>query len=118
MTHEQFYEAVSEIVNYTDRDAFTSDVALSITSLEDAGKEIDLVSIADQIGMIWDAWHMSVKELRAVTGLSQAAFGRRFLIPRRTVENWESAKVPNECPLYIRMLIADVLGLLPVRTEV
>ena len=118
MTHEQFYEAVSEIVNYTDRDAFTSDVALSITSLEDADKDIDLVSIADQIGMIWDAYHMSVKELRAVTGLSQAAFSRRFLIPRRTVENWESTKVPNECPLYIRMLIADVLGLLPVRTEV
>lgn len=117
MTHEQFYEAVSEIVNYTDRDAFTSDVALSITSLEDADKEIDLVSIADQIGTIWDAWHMSVKELRAVTGLSQAAFARRFLIPRRTVENWESTKVPNECPLYIRMLIADVLGLLPARTE-
>ena len=118
MTHEQFYEAVSEIVNYTDRDAFTSDVALSITSLEDADKEIDLVSIADQIGMVWDAWHMSVKELRAVTGLSQAAFARRFLIPKRTVENWESTKVPNECPLYIRMLIADVLGLLPARTEV
>ena len=117
MTHEQFYEAVSEIVNYTDRDAFTSDVALSITSLEDADKEIDLVAIAEDIGRIWDAYHMSIKELRTTTGLSQAAFGRRFLIPRRTIENWESTKVPNECPLYIRMLIADALGLLPARTE-
>ncbi len=117
MTHNQYYEAVTEIQNYTDRDAFTSDVALSITSLEDADKEIDLVAIAGQIGMIWDAYHMSIKDLRAVTGLSQAAFSRRFLFPRRTLENWESAKVPNECPLYIRMLIADVLGLLPARTE-
>lgn len=117
MTHEQFYEAVSEIVNYTDRDAFTSDVALSITSLEDADKEIDLVAIAEDIGRIWDAYHMSIKELRATTGLSQAAFARRFLFPRRTLENWESSKAPNECPLYIRMLISDSLGLLPARTE-
>lgn len=117
MTHEQFYEAVSEIVNYTDRDAFTSDVALSITSLEDADKEIDLVAIAEDIGRIWDAYHMSIKELRATTGLSQVAFARRFLFPRRTLENWESSKVPNECPLYIRMLIADALGILPARTE-
>ena len=117
MTHKQYYEAVTEIQNYTDRDAFTSDVALSITSLEDADKEIDLVELAGQIGMIWDAYHMSVKELRATTGLSQVAFARRFLIPRRTLEDWESTRVSNECPLYIRMLIADALGLLPERTE-
>ena len=114
MTHEQFYEAVSEIVNYTDRDAYVSDLSLSSIW----GDGADLPAIADDVGRIWDAWHMSVKELRATTGLSQAAFGRRFLIPRRTIENWESTKVPNECPLYIRMLIADVLGLLPARTEV
>ena len=116
MTHEQYYEAVTEIQNYTDRDAFTSDVALSITSLEDADKEIDLVAIAEDIGRIWDAWHMSVKELRAVTGLSQVAFGRRFLIPRRTVENWETAgENHTDCPVYTKMMIADLLGLLPAR---
>lgn len=113
MTHEQFYTVVSEIGSYTDRDAYVSDLSLSSIW----GDGADLPAIADAVGRIWDAWHMSVKELRAVTGLSQAAFARRFLIPRRTVENWESTKVPNECPLYIRMLIADVLGLLPARTE-
>ena len=59
---------------------------------------------------------MTVKELRAVTGLSQVAFGRRFLIPRRTVENWETAGANHtDCPLYTRMMIADLLGLLPER---
>ena len=113
MTHDQFYAAVSEVSNYTDRGAYVSDLALSSMWGDDA----DSILISVSVGMLWDAWHMSVKELRAVTGLSQAAFARRFLIPRRTVENWESTKVPNECPLYIRMLIADVLGLLPARTE-
>lgn len=113
MTHEQFYTVVSEIGNYTDRDAYISDLSLSSIW----GDSADLPAIAYDVGRIWDACHMSTKELRAVTGLSQVAFGRRFLIPRRTVENWESTKVPNECHLYIRMLIADVLGLLPARTE-
>lgn len=118
MTYKQYYEAVSEIPNYTVRDAFTSDVTLSITSQEDADKDIDLVAIADQIGMIWDAYHMSVKELRATTGLSQAAFADRFLVPRRTVESWESTSSSGrECPFYTRMMIADLLGLLPERTE-
>ena len=118
MTHKQYYEAVTEIQNYTDRDAFTSDVALSITSLEDADKDIDLVAIAEDIGRIWDAWHMSIKELRAVTGLSQAAFAGRFLVPRRTLESWESTSSSGrECPSYTRMMIADLLGLLPERTE-
>lgn len=118
MTHKQYYEAVSEIPNYADRDAFTSDVALSITSLEESDKDIDLVAIADQLGMIWDAYHMSVKDLRAVTGLSQVAFAERFLIPRRTVENWESSSANSrDCPLYTRMMIADLLGLLPERTD-
>lgn len=118
MTYKQYYEAVSEIPNYTDRDAFTSDVTLSITSLEDADKDIDLVATADQIGMIWDVYHMSIKELRSATGMSQVAFAERFLIPRRTVENWESSSANSrDCPLYTRMMIADLLGLLPERTE-
>lgn len=32
----------------------------------------------------------SVKELRSEMGLSQQKFGKKFGIPRRTVENWES----------------------------
>ena len=32
---------------------------------------------------------MNVKEIRALTGLSQVDFAKRLNIPRRTVENWE-----------------------------
>lgn len=112
MTHDQFYAAVSEVSNYTDRGAYVSELSLSSMWGEDA----DLIAIASDVGRIWDAYHMTAKELRAVTGLSQVAFGRRFLIPRRTVENWETAGANHtDCPLYTRMMIADLLGLLPAR---
>lgn len=114
MTHDQYYAAVSEIENYTDRDAYVSDLALSSIFGEDA----DLSEISGYLGMIWDAYHMSMLELREITGLSRLAFARRFLIPPRSAENWETGG-PNrrECPLYTRMMIADLLGLLPERTE-
>lgn len=45
---------------------------------------------------------MSVKQLRAITGLSQKAFGEKYHIPKRTVENWESgSRKPSETVLYL-----------------
>lgn len=44
-----------------------------------------------------------VKELRKKTGLTQAAFAKRYNIPKRTVENWETEKtVP---PRYVVELL-------------
>lgn len=34
----------------------------------------------------------TAKEIRAKTGLSQAAFSKRFGIPKRTIEDWETGK--------------------------
>lgn len=45
---------------------------------------------------------MTVKELRTITGLSQRAFGEKYHIPTRTVENWESgSRKPSETILYL-----------------
>ena len=45
---------------------------------------------------------MTIKELRAITGLSQRAFGEKYHIPTRTVENWESgSRKPNDTVLYL-----------------
>ena len=46
---------------------------------------------------------MTIKEIRALTGLSQVAFGREIDIPRRTVENWEGG-VTTPPPYVLRML--------------
>ena len=40
-----------------------------------------------------------IKAIRKRTGLTQAAFGERYGIPKRTVENWEGGK--NDPPTYV-----------------
>ena len=47
--------------------------------------------------------HMSIKELRALTKLSQRDFADRYNIPRRTIENWESET--TKCPDYVVELL-------------
>ena len=43
-----------------------------------------------------------VKELREMTGLSQKAFGKKYHIPTRTVENWEGGqRSPSETIVYL-----------------
>lgn len=45
---------------------------------------------------------MTIKELRTITGLSQVDFGKKYHIPRRTIENWESgSRKPSETILYL-----------------
>lgn len=110
MTINQYHFALSEISNYSDHDAYVSDLALSSAFPEDS----DPVSTASQLRMVWDAWHMSIADLRAASGLSRVDFSRRYAIPLRSVENWESTgSNARECPVYLRLLLAESLGLLP-----
>lgn len=47
---------------------------------------------------------MTIKQIRAISGLSQVKFGQKYSIPRRTVESWECDKNnPNyrPCPDYV-----------------
>ena len=113
MTYRQFAFAASEVGAYSDRDAYVSDLALS-SAFADCGDDASAALIADLV-KIWDASHMSIRDLRALTGLSQVRFAERFLIPRRTLENWESGTA--ECPVYTRMMLADILGCLPERSN-
>ena len=48
-----------------------------------------------------------MKEIRSLTGLSQAKFGKKYGIPRRSIENWESGK--TECPSYLVDLLERVV---------
>ena len=49
---------------------------------------------------------MTIKEIRALTGLSQAAFAEKYGIPRRTIENWEmSGSQGRKPPDYVVRLL-------------
>ena len=110
MTINQYHIALIEIDHYTDRDAFVSDLSLSSAFPE----ESDLTETVSELSMIWEAYHMKIRDLRTASGLSRMDFSRRFHIPIRTIENWECTG-PNarECPVYVRLLIAEAIGLMP-----
>ena len=96
-----------------DRDAYVSDWALSSAlgdaPAEDVPAEDVPADRVEELGHLWDAAHLTIRDIRAHTGLSQAAFAARYCIPRRTVENWESGV--RSCPDYLRLLLAQATGL-------
>lgn len=45
---------------------------------------------------------MTIKEIRALTGLAQVKFGEMYHIPRRTIEDWErGVRIPPEYVLEL-----------------
>lgn len=46
---------------------------------------------------------MNITEMRNYIGVSRAEFSRRYNIPIRTLENWESGK--SKCPDYVKQLL-------------
>ena len=50
---------------------------------------------------------MTIKEMRAKTGLTQAQFAQLLGIPKRSVENWERGI--SKCPEYVNKLIDYIL---------
>ena len=50
---------------------------------------------------------MTIKELRALTGLSQKAFSDKYEIPKRTIEDWETGR--RTPPEYVTKLLERVV---------
>lgn len=46
---------------------------------------------------------MTIVEMRERLNVSRAEFSRKYNIPVRTLENWESGK--SKCPDYVRQLL-------------
>lgn len=111
MNDKIFYTLAAETANYTDRDAYISDLALSSIWAEGA----DIATAARICGAVWDVTHLSIRDIRTSAGLTQAEFSTRFLIPKRTVENWEGGA--SACPIYTRLMLAKLCGLFPAELD-
>ena len=109
MTDKQFFACVSEVDSYRDRDAYISDMVLSSMWEDDQNGEIPAERL-EAVSQIWVAAHRSVKQIAADVGLSQRKLAERFCIPYRTMENWCGGQ--NACPLYIRLMMQQCLGIL------
>lgn len=76
----------------------------SITGWDPADLDHGAMLLQDIHGIV----NRPISDIRAAAGLTQQAFGDRFAIPIRTVQNWESRGC---CPVYVRVLIQQALGL-------
>lgn len=109
MNDKQFNICVSEVGSYATRDSYISDLSLSSMWSDGGSGEIPSERIS-ALGSIWDACHRSMKEIASDAGLSQRKLAEHFCIPYRTVENWCGGQ--NECPLYVKLMMQECLGLL------
>lgn len=107
MTDKQFYFAFHEASAYSDPGAFASDAALSEAFAGTTDEQ--LPALADELRHVWRYAHITVREIVQHTGLTQAAFAQRFLIPLRTLESWIGGT--NACPPYTRLMLARLCGL-------
>lgn len=107
MTDKLFCALFAAALTAANRDTFVS--AWSLSSAW--GDALDADSPADRIDLLarlWDAAHLTIRDIRQHTGLSQAAFATRYCIPTRTLEDWERGV--RSCPDYLRLLLADSAG--------
>ena len=108
MTSKQYAFCVTEAQNYTDRESYISDLALSSMWGDRPEYDIPQARLA-QLSHIYDAVHRSVKDIAAEAGISAREMAIRFCIPQRTLENW--CMGVNKCPLYTRLMLQESLGI-------
>ena len=112
MTLEQYALAVSEIENYSDPDAFVSDLSLSSVWGDEESDTIPQERIA-ALAAIWSASHRTVREIASAAGMSMSDLARYFGIPRRTLNAWQNGE-RNLSP-YLSLMMQEALGLYHVR---
>lgn len=111
MTDKQYSTCATEAQNYTDRDAYISDLALSSIWGDGPDDPIPQDRI-EKLESIYDAVHRSIKDIAKDAGLSQRKLAERFCIPVRTVEDWCAGK--RTPPDYVRLMMQELLGLLQI----
>ena len=108
MTSKQFSACVAACPHYTDPNTYVYDVAASDIWGDAPDADIPADRL-DALRDIFTAVSRPVRQIVADTGLTQAAFAEHLCIPLRTVENWCGGL--RECPVYVRLLIQQALGL-------
>ena len=91
MTFDLFCSLTVSAGEFADRESFVAEHSVTIP--------------ADRLYDVYAYAHdRSVNAIRAMTGLSRAAFSRTYRIPIRTLESWEAGV--RACPAYVLDLLA------------
>lgn len=107
MNDKQFSHLFKAALNAPDCEVFVHEWALSPiwggSAQDDAS-----ANLVNELTSIWKAAHMSIREIRRFSGLTQEQFSERFCIPARSISNWECGE--RNCPAYLRLLLAQAVG--------
>ena len=113
MTYKDFYTLLGEAAQTGSKETYIAEWATSsLFDPDPDGPGPDYDVVVAELGNIWDLAHMTVRDLLGAAGLTQTALAARFCIPLRTVQNWSTGA--RECPIYVRLMMADLLGLVTV----
>lgn len=67
-----------------------------------------------QAAEIFNLSHASIADLRKKAGETQSTFAQKIGAPVTTVRNWEQR---DQCATYIRLMIAEIFGLIKIPLE-
>lgn len=115
MTASDRYTLISAAAETPDLDSFVAEWSTSIIFIDpESEAEPNWETITDTLTRIHTAVHITVKDLLKAAGLTQTAAAERFCIPLRTLNNWcVPGAQHRECPLYTKLMMAELIGLLP-----
>ena len=107
MNDNQFIFCWSEAGNYSDKDAYISDLSLSSIFGEEEDVTPERIRILSEL---YDGWHRTVKDIAADAGMSCRKLAERFGIPYRTMEYWSSN--PGAIAPYVKLMMQELCGLI------
>lgn len=108
MTMKQYQFCIRELPNYTDPDAYVSDLALS--SIWGDGPEAEIPEERiNQLREIYQAASNPIPEISKAAGLNITQMAARFAVPYRTMQDWFSGS--RSCSLASRLMMLECLGL-------
>ena len=112
LSDKDFYTLVGAATAESDEDRFMADWGTSSVFYPDPDAEGPAADdVISELHRVYKLAHISIREIRQRTGLSQAAFAQRFCIPLRTVSNWENTgSNARTCPIYVRIMLAHLAG--------
>ena len=108
MTDKQIYYALSEAQNYTEPEAFASDILLS-SMFEIPGSEEIQTDLMEPLITLWHIACDPFRDLLERMEMTQAQCSTRFCIGYRTVQRWAAGD--RQCPVYIRLMMAELAGI-------
>ena len=108
MNLKQYQACIRELSEYSDADAYVSDLALS--SIWGDAPETDIPEERiRQLQEIYKAASITVPEISQSAGLNITQMAARFAVPYRTMQDWFSGA--RSCSLATRLMMLECLGL-------